>query len=103
MNGKFTWPGTGYYCGTKHALEAISDALRHEARPFGIETVLIEPGFVKTPLGKTAAGRRVDGDDGPVRELQRRRGRGREQLHDGHARASWPARPRRWPRRSRRR
>jgi NAD(P)-dependent dehydrogenase (short-subunit alcohol dehydrogenase family) len=59
MNGKFTWPGTGYYCGTKHALEAISDALRYETRPFGIKTVLIEPGFVKTPLGKTAVGRRV--------------------------------------------
>ena len=65
MNGRFTWPGTGFYCATKHALEAISDALRHEARPFGIDTVLIEPGFVKTPLGETAANRRVDDDEGP--------------------------------------
>ena len=65
MNGRFTWPGTGFYCATKHALEAISDALRHEARPFGVDTVLIEPGFVKTPLGQTAASRRVEGDDGP--------------------------------------
>jgi NAD(P)-dependent dehydrogenase (short-subunit alcohol dehydrogenase family) len=65
MNGRFTWPGTGFYCATKHALEAISDALRHEARPFGIDTVLIEPGFVKTPLGETAANRRVDEDEGP--------------------------------------
>jgi len=65
MNGRFTWPGTGYYCATKHALEAISDALRHEVRPFGVDVVLIEPGFVKTPLGATAAGRRTDEDDGP--------------------------------------
>ena len=65
MNGRFTWPGTGYYCATKHALEAISDALRYEVRPFGIDVVLIEPGFVKTPLGKTAAQRRTDGDEGP--------------------------------------
>jgi NAD(P)-dependent dehydrogenase (short-subunit alcohol dehydrogenase family) len=65
MNGRFTWPGTGYYCATKHALEAISDALRHEVRPFGIDVVLIEPGFVKTPLGETAAHRRTDADDGP--------------------------------------
>lgn len=65
MNGRFTWPGTGFYCATKHALEAISDALRHEVRPFGIDTVLIEPGFVKTPLGETAAKRRVDADEGP--------------------------------------
>ena len=67
MNGKFTWPGTGYYCGTKHALEAIHDALRHETRPFGVKTVLVEPGFVKTPLGKSAVGRRVE-DDGPYAE-----------------------------------
>ena len=65
MNGKFTWPGTGYYCGTKHALEAISDALRHEVRPFGIDVVLLEPGFVKTPLGQTAAGRRAEDEAGP--------------------------------------
>jgi NAD(P)-dependent dehydrogenase (short-subunit alcohol dehydrogenase family) len=65
MNGRFTWPGTGYYCATKHALEAISDALRYEVRPFGIDVVLIEPGFVKTPLGKTAAQRRTDEDQGP--------------------------------------
>jgi short-subunit dehydrogenase len=64
MNGKFTWPGTGYYFGTKHALEAISDSLRYELRPFGVDVVLLEPGFVKTPLGKTAVGRRaVDADD----------------------------------------
>jgi NAD(P)-dependent dehydrogenase (short-subunit alcohol dehydrogenase family) len=65
MNGKFTWPGTGYYCGSKHALEAIGDALRYETRPFGIKTVLIEPGFVKTPLGTTAVGRRVQSDEDP--------------------------------------
>ena len=65
MNGRFTWPGTGYYCATKHALEAISDALRHEVRPFGIDVVLIEPGFVKTPLGESAADRRTEDDGGP--------------------------------------
>jgi NAD(P)-dependent dehydrogenase (short-subunit alcohol dehydrogenase family) len=65
MNGRFTWPGTGYYCASKHALEAISDALRYEVRPFGIDVVLIEPGFVKTPLGETAAQRRTDEDQGP--------------------------------------
>src|SRR3954447_22830161 len=65
MNGKFTWPGTGYYCGTKHSLEAINDALRHEVRPFGIDVVLLEPGFVKTPLGQTAVGRRSEEGEGP--------------------------------------
>ncbi len=86
MNGKFTWPGTGYYCGTKHALEAISDALRHEVRPFGIDVVLIEPGFVKTPLGKTAAGRRAEDEAGPYAGYNAGGRRGRDVLHDGHAR-----------------
>ena len=62
MNGRFTWPGMGFYCATKHALEAITDALRHEVRPFGIDVALIEPGFVTTHFGDTAAARK--GQDG---------------------------------------
>ena len=64
MNGRFTWPGMGSYCATKHAIEATSDALRHEVRPFGIDVSLIEPGMVKTTFGNTAAARRTT-DDGP--------------------------------------
>jgi NAD(P)-dependent dehydrogenase (short-subunit alcohol dehydrogenase family) len=41
--GMFATPGRGYYQATKHALEAIGDSLRHEARPFGIEVVIIQP------------------------------------------------------------
>ena len=81
MNGRFTWPGTGFYCATKHALEAISDALRHEARPFGVDTVLIEPGFVKTPLGETAANRRAEDDEGRTRATTTP-SPGRADLHD---------------------
>jgi short-subunit dehydrogenase len=46
--GKMTVPGNGFYCSTKHALEAISDALRMEIRPFGLEVVIINPGPIKT-------------------------------------------------------
>ena len=65
MNGHFTFPGHGAYCASKHAVEAFSDALRFEARPFGIEVVLIQPGFVKTPFGKTAARNLGDANGGP--------------------------------------
>jgi NAD(P)-dependent dehydrogenase (short-subunit alcohol dehydrogenase family) len=65
MNGRFTWPGMGHYCATKHALEAISDALRHELRPFGVDVSLIEAGFVKTDFGAAAAQRVSQDDDGP--------------------------------------
>src|SRR5207302_8923943 len=44
MGGRLTFPGGGYYHATKHAVEAISDALRFEVRPFGIDVVVIEPG-----------------------------------------------------------
>lgn len=44
--GRYAVPGAGYYHATKHAVEAIADALRHEVRPFGINVVLVEPGPV---------------------------------------------------------
>jgi NAD(P)-dependent dehydrogenase (short-subunit alcohol dehydrogenase family) len=56
MGGKLTFPGGGAYHGTKHAVEALSDALRFEVRGFGIDVVLIEPGLIKTRFGETAAG-----------------------------------------------
>ena len=71
MNGRFTWPGMGYYCATKHAIEAISDALRHELRPFGLDVALIEPGFVTTHFGNTAAGRAGQDANGPYASYNR--------------------------------
>jgi NAD(P)-dependent dehydrogenase (short-subunit alcohol dehydrogenase family) len=54
MGGKLTFPGGGFYHGTKHAVEAISDALRWEVRGFGIDVIVIEPGLIKTRFGDTA-------------------------------------------------
>lgn len=56
MGGKLTFPGMGFYHGTKYAVEAISDALRFEVRPFGVKVVLVEPGLIKTAFGETATG-----------------------------------------------
>lgn len=56
MGGKLTFPGGGFYHGTKHAVEAISDALRWEVRGFGIDVIVIEPGLIKTHFGDTAVG-----------------------------------------------
>lgn len=44
-----------WYNVTKYAVEALSDALRIEVKPFGIDVVLIEPGPVKTDWGIIAA------------------------------------------------
>ena len=56
MGGKLTFPGGGFYHATKHAVEAISDALRFEVRAFGINVVVIEPGLIRTQFGEAAIG-----------------------------------------------
>lgn len=47
---------TGWYAATKHALSAVAEALRQEARGFGIDVVLIEPGAVRTEFEEVALG-----------------------------------------------
>src|SRR5204863_9262526 len=39
MGGKLTFPGGGFYHATKHAVEALSDALRFEVRGFGVDVI----------------------------------------------------------------
>ncbi|MEZ5134647.1 MAG: SDR family NAD(P)-dependent oxidoreductase [Acidimicrobiales bacterium] len=77
MGGKLTFPGMGFYHGTKYAVEAISDALRFEVRPFGVKVVLVDgadqrrsatrppdtstrrrPPTARTPVSSTASPRR---------------------------------------------
>jgi short-subunit dehydrogenase len=55
VSGFVTAPTQGAYSGSKHALEAMSNALRHELYPFGIEVVLIQPGYIVTGIQKVAA------------------------------------------------
>ena len=54
MGGKLTLPGGAFYHATKHAVEAMSDALRFEVAPFGIDVIVVEPGPIKTRFGDTA-------------------------------------------------
>jgi NAD(P)-dependent dehydrogenase (short-subunit alcohol dehydrogenase family) len=60
MGGKLSFPGGGHYHATKHALEAISDALRFELRGFGIDVVLLEPGLITTEFGEAATASMTD-------------------------------------------
>ncbi|HZR83515.1 MAG TPA: SDR family oxidoreductase [Candidatus Binatia bacterium] len=48
--GLVSRPFGGFYAASKHALEAISEALHYEVQPFGIRVVLIEPGQYRTQL-----------------------------------------------------
>lgn len=55
MGGRLVFPVGGYYHASKYAVEAISDALRFEVAPFGIQVSIIEPGMIRTEFGATAA------------------------------------------------
>jgi len=55
MAGYSTIPGLGPYSMSKHAVEAMSDALRRELRPWGIEVSLLEPGSIATDIWDKAA------------------------------------------------
>ena len=48
--GRVTTPLTGWYQGAKHALEALTDALRMEVAGSGIRVVLVEPGGFRTGI-----------------------------------------------------
>ena len=52
--GKLASPLFGPYSSSKHAVEAISDAMRLEVYPFGIQVVLIEPGYIPTSMNRNA-------------------------------------------------
>jgi NAD(P)-dependent dehydrogenase (short-subunit alcohol dehydrogenase family) len=62
MGGKLTFPGGGYYHATKHAVEALSDALRFEVEGFGVKVSVIEPGLIRTGFADTAVGSMDDLD-----------------------------------------
>jgi NAD(P)-dependent dehydrogenase (short-subunit alcohol dehydrogenase family) len=64
MGGKLTFPGGGAYHATKHAVEALSDALRFEVAGFGVAVSIIEPGLIKTQFAETAVAS-VSHEDGP--------------------------------------
>jgi NAD(P)-dependent dehydrogenase (short-subunit alcohol dehydrogenase family) len=55
VSGLITPPTHGPYSSSKHALEGLSNALRLEMYPFGVEVVLIEPGYIVTNLQSIAA------------------------------------------------
>lgn len=54
LAGILTPPTYGAYSSSKHALEALSNALRLEMYPFNIEVILIEPGYIVTNFQQTA-------------------------------------------------
>lgn len=54
----------GWYNVSKYAVEAFSDALRMEVKPFGVDVVLIEPGGIRTDWGLIAARHLAESSEG---------------------------------------
>ncbi|MCZ2355084.1 MAG: SDR family oxidoreductase [Bacteroidia bacterium] len=50
ISGRMAIPFTGPYCSSKFALEAITDSLRMELKPWEIQVSIIEPGRIVTPI-----------------------------------------------------
>ncbi len=55
VSGLITPPTHGPYSSSKHAMEGLSNALRLEMYPFGVDVILIEPGYIVTNLQNIAA------------------------------------------------
>jgi len=48
LAGRIGFPGTPAYISSKFALEGLSECMRYEMSPFGIKTIIIEPGVIQT-------------------------------------------------------
>jgi NAD(P)-dependent dehydrogenase (short-subunit alcohol dehydrogenase family) len=57
VGGKIAMATYGPYASTKFALEAISDSLRREIAPLGVQVVVVEPAAVRTKIGDRAIAR----------------------------------------------
>ncbi|VBB48580.1 Aerobic energy metabolism [uncultured Paludibacter sp.] len=68
MGAYFGEPNGGWYHATKAALERLSDALRMEVKPFGIDVVLIQPGMIYTEWQEIAQENLIKTSTGTVYE-----------------------------------
>lgn len=59
IGGKIAMPFGGWYHASKFAIEGLSDSLRNEVRPFGIDVIVIEPGGIQSEWGDIAMGSMV--------------------------------------------
>ncbi len=68
--GKATFYMGAWYNVTKYSVEALSDAMRMELKPFGIDVVLVEPGPIRTDWGIIAARHLAESSAGTAYESQ---------------------------------
>ena len=60
--GRLAFPGMGFYCASKFALEALAEIYRYEIAALGIDTVILEPGAYRTAVAD-----RLESGEDPAR------------------------------------
>jgi NAD(P)-dependent dehydrogenase (short-subunit alcohol dehydrogenase family) len=67
--GRIGFPGSPAYISSKFALEGLSESLRYELSPFGINTIIIEPGVIKTNFFSSMRMPKNAKPDSPYKDL----------------------------------
>ncbi|MCP2164648.1 oxidoreductase [Goodfellowiella coeruleoviolacea] len=91
IGGEIALPLGAWYYASKHALEAYSDSLRQEVRPFGIDVVVVQPGIIRTEFESGTADelRAISGAGAYRRMAEAMANRAETELH-GRDKASDP-------------
>ncbi|MFV8752638.1 oxidoreductase [Nannocystaceae bacterium ST9] len=90
IGGRAAFAFGGWYHATKFALEGLSDSLRQELAPFGIDVVVIEPGAITSEWGGIAAQHlQAVSSEGPYAARAQRM---LATFQEAEQRLSWPAR-----------
>jgi short-subunit dehydrogenase len=85
LSGLIALPFSGLYHASKFALEGLSDSLRVELAPFGIQVSLVEPGPVKTEFFEVARDQSMPYLEGPYKEASLKT----QAQMDSFTRAAW--------------
>jgi NAD(P)-dependent dehydrogenase (short-subunit alcohol dehydrogenase family) len=91
--GRANMPYMSPYSASKHALEAVSDALRVEVQPFGVRVAVIEPGAIATPIWSKSKKEADEHNVGWPPEFQRLYTAGFTKVKDAAMRAADRAAP----------
>jgi NAD(P)-dependent dehydrogenase (short-subunit alcohol dehydrogenase family) len=79
IGGLVGFPGVGYYCATKFAVEGLSESLSKEVAPLGIKVLVVEPGPFRTDW----AGRSLKRSSRQIPEYAETSGAFRERIEGG--------------------